>query len=305
MGGKQLYAINIIDYTLVALFAIMGVGLAPFRAWDTYNMFHIARYHHMTWKIRRNRRLPTLPNKNDLPDLRKEDAELGSEQMKDADYVVLSPTQQATLQKHIYRFCRSHTFYKPHETQTHYAFPISYLIAIVTLLDFHSIFQIALGATTWGINYNHRPGALTAVILCCSICCNLAAGILISIGDHKTRKKDVLERLSRQELTGLAMEKIERRRHKDHDRSDELSGDEMANRSSSERTRMSPAPQSGPSVDRTAQDHREMDQAQVDPVSCDNRRVHVVLSPPDVVGGQALAAAVPDSQDHTIPMSNS
>lgn len=44
IGSKQSYLINIIDYTLVALFAIMGDGLAPFRAVDTYHMIYIARY---------------------------------------------------------------------------------------------------------------------------------------------------------------------------------------------------------------------------------------------------------------------
>lgn len=44
VGEKQLYIINIIDYTLVALFAIVGDGLAPFRAVDTYHMIYIAHY---------------------------------------------------------------------------------------------------------------------------------------------------------------------------------------------------------------------------------------------------------------------
>lgn len=44
VGSKQNYLVNIIDYTLVALFAIMGDGLAPFRAVDTYHMIYIAHY---------------------------------------------------------------------------------------------------------------------------------------------------------------------------------------------------------------------------------------------------------------------
>lgn len=44
IGSKQSYVVNIIDYTLVALFAIMGDGLAPFRAVDTYHMIYIAHY---------------------------------------------------------------------------------------------------------------------------------------------------------------------------------------------------------------------------------------------------------------------
>lgn len=44
IGSKQYYIINIIDYVLVALFAIVGDGLAPFRAVDTYHMIYIAHY---------------------------------------------------------------------------------------------------------------------------------------------------------------------------------------------------------------------------------------------------------------------
>ncbi|KAM0533832.1 hypothetical protein ACHAO7_012396, partial [Fusarium culmorum] len=43
VGDKQSYLVHIIDSVLVALFAIMGDGLAPFRAVDTYHMFHIWR----------------------------------------------------------------------------------------------------------------------------------------------------------------------------------------------------------------------------------------------------------------------
>ena len=44
VGDKQLYVINVIDYILVALFAIVGDGLAPFRAIDTYHMLFVAHY---------------------------------------------------------------------------------------------------------------------------------------------------------------------------------------------------------------------------------------------------------------------
>lgn len=44
IGAKQYYVINVIDYVLVALFAIVGDGLAPFRAVDTYHMIFIAHY---------------------------------------------------------------------------------------------------------------------------------------------------------------------------------------------------------------------------------------------------------------------
>lgn len=48
VGQRQLYIINVIDYVLVALFAVVGDGLAPFRAVDTYHMIFIAHYRGFT-----------------------------------------------------------------------------------------------------------------------------------------------------------------------------------------------------------------------------------------------------------------
>jgi hypothetical protein len=38
-----------------------------------------------------------------------------------------------------------------------------------------------------------------------------SGGVIISVGDHRTRKKDVIERMTRQEITADAKEQIERR----------------------------------------------------------------------------------------------
>ena len=107
---------------------------------------------------------------------------------------------------------KSHAFYKPHETETHHAFPLTLLVVIILLLDLHSILQICLGTVTWSTNYRHRSAAATTAILCCSITANTTAGIVIAIGDRKTRKKEVIERMMRQELTDHAMRKVEKDR---------------------------------------------------------------------------------------------
>ncbi|KAG0650198.1 hypothetical protein D0Z07_3462 [Hyphodiscus hymeniophilus] len=216
VGGRKDYIVNIIDNVLVALFAIIGDGLAPFRAVDTYHMCFIAHYHHLTWRLRKEQALPKLQNRNDLPGLgptwdTQPDVELETGE-KQTENSVLRPKQQKRLVHHQKKFSRSHTFYKPHETTTHFAFPLRLLVAVVVLLDCHSLLQISLGATTWGISYHVRPFALTTVILCCSITCNITAGVLISIGDHKTRKKDVLERMFRQELTSQAIHHLEKKK---------------------------------------------------------------------------------------------
>ncbi|KAK7741701.1 hypothetical protein SLS53_004761 [Cytospora paraplurivora] len=222
VGTKQLYVINVIDYVLVALFAIMGDGLAPFRVVDTYHMIYIAHYHRLSWKLRQKLLLPELRDHNDLPEepvLPDIEAAAANDELSsiepDTEFSVLSPKQQEVLIHHQKKYARSHTFYKPHETETHFAFPLRLMITITCLLDLHSCLQIALGSCTWGIPYKTRPAALTTVILCCSITVNATAGLLIWIGDRRTRKKDVIERMTRQELTEEAMHKVQKQNQKE------------------------------------------------------------------------------------------
>jgi len=210
VGTKQLYVINVIDYVLVALFAVVGDGLAPFRLVDTYHMLFIIHYHRKTWKLRKKLQMAKLRDKNDLPT----DPEL--EAARD-EISVLTDAEQATLVHHQNKFAKSHTFYRPHETKTHYAFPQSFLVAIVLLLDLHSALQISLGATTWGIYWKTRHPAITATILSVSITVNITAGILISIGGRRTRKKEVVERMFRQDLTREALKEIRERGKKEGD----------------------------------------------------------------------------------------
>jgi hypothetical protein len=254
VAGRQSYLINVIDNVLVALFAVVGDGLAPFRAVDTYHMIYIAHYHHLTWSLRKKLNLPKLVNENDLPVQPGIDADVETGSTAEAASAVnddakstrsmrdeasmLSEEQQRKLKHHEDKFSKSHTFYKPHETETHHAFPLRLLVAVVVLLDCHSLLQIALGTCTWAISYHVRPFALTTVILCCSITCNITGGVLISIGDRITRKKDVVERMFRQQLTEQAIHKMEKRRQKENERNEDL--DALITESPSSITKKSP-----------------------------------------------------------------
>ncbi|KAF4417388.1 hypothetical protein F53441_14522 [Fusarium austroafricanum] len=260
VGEKQVYAIHVIDSVLVALFAIMGDGLAPFRAVDTYHMYFIWRFSRKIKRAEQGKKPRNRLKKKRTPpgvSTRPEDSHLTGQQARalldaqdynperdgrigtvdnppepqpespetvdlegaksndpESDQPALTFAQFKSLQHHQKKLAKSHSFYKPHETFTHYSFPQAYLIAIVILLDCHSCLQISLGACTWGIDYHTRPFALTTVILCVSITCNITAGLLISIGDRKTRKKDVWELLDRQELTQDAIKHIEKKNEK-------------------------------------------------------------------------------------------
>lgn len=228
VGEKQLYVIDVIDNVLVALFAVMGDGLIPWRLYDTYNMLWIAHYHRKTLKLRKKLLLPKLEDKNDLPidqndpSARMVDLEAARALPKrgaaDDYYPVLTDEEQAKLVHYQTKLAKSHTFYKPHETSTHRAFPHHLAMTIILLLDLHSCLQVSLGTVTWSIPYERRPAAATTTILCCSITVNALAGILISVGDRRTRKKDVVERLVRQELTGEVMDKMVKERRKEKEK---------------------------------------------------------------------------------------
>lgn len=208
--GRQAYFIEICDQILTALFCVVGIGMAPWRAIDTYHMIYVAKYAHKTWRVRKERGLPNLRNHNELPTRPEAPAwETGDEgEGVIEEEPVLKAAEQEKLEYHQNKLAASHTFYKPHETTTHAAFSIRLLIAIVVLLDCHSLFQMALGGTTWGIYYKVRPKALTAVILTFSLSCNISAGITISVGDRKSRKKLVVEQMFRQGLTEEALQTL-------------------------------------------------------------------------------------------------
>lgn len=222
--ARHKYLINVIDNVLVALFAVMGDGLAPFRAVDTYHMCFIAHYATLTWRKRREGQLPKLENRNDLPTAKDYDPEADADKAVQHEQSVLSPKQQKRLEHHQKKFARSHTYYKPHETTTHYAFSIRLLITITVLLDCHSLLQISLGAVTWGWNWHTRPAVVTTVILCCSISVNILAGVLISVGDKRSRKTEVVEQMFRQQLTQEAIKKVERHKREkvEKERADKL-----------------------------------------------------------------------------------
>ncbi|KAJ6440611.1 integral membrane protein [Purpureocillium lavendulum] len=288
VGDQQGYTIHIIDSVLVALFAIMGDGLAPFRAVDTYHMFFVVRYTRMIEKaakasgsgnnlqknnsrtspssdepkekgfMARLRRSPPPETQEEgaytepEPEVRRRDwadgpplpytdgtaappAVLASERHHNGPtepdletassdisdiYSPLTEKQRKSLLHHQKKLAKSHSFYKPEETFTHYSFPLGYLMAIVILLDCHSCLQISLGATTWSIDYHKEKlhQAVTSTILAISITCNITAGLVITIGDRKTRKKDIHDLMSRQELTDDAIKHLEHKRKKEQDK---------------------------------------------------------------------------------------
>ncbi|KAF1932168.1 uncharacterized protein M421DRAFT_89519 [Didymella exigua CBS 183.55] len=216
VAGRQAYFVEICDQILTALFCVVGITMFPFRLYDTYHMAFVAKYAHKTWRVRKERGLKKLKDHNELPVMPPQSTPYDTaeeiEEEVQIEAPVLNDEEQKKLEHHQGKLAKSHTFYRPHETYTHHAFSIRLLITIIVLLDCHSMFQIALGGTTWGIYYKVRPKALTAVILACSLTCNIVSGIIIGIGDKRSRKTLVVEQMMRQGLTEEALKKLRKER---------------------------------------------------------------------------------------------
>ncbi|KAJ7781130.1 hypothetical protein B0H16DRAFT_1497172 [Mycena metata] len=175
------------------LFTVTGIGLIPFRAWDTYRIFWIWYYKRRTRRLRAQAGLPELFDVDDLPD-----------PMYDPNYVhVLTDKEQKFLHRQQVKFARSQTWYRAHGTETHRAFPINTALLICCLNDGNSFFQIFLCATMWSLDRFQRPAWSTGILIPASFLCGISAAIFIAIGgNHTKRVEKVKERLR----AALAME---------------------------------------------------------------------------------------------------
>ncbi|CAE6435294.1 unnamed protein product [Rhizoctonia solani] len=169
-----------------ALFTVTGVGLIPWRVIDTYRIAKIWHYRQVTRRLRRNAQLPALVDGNDLPD-----------PIYNPNYVrVLSARQQEDLHYQQQKFMASQTWYRPHETETHKAFPIKTALFICLYIDFNSVFQCMLCGCMWSMNRFERPAWTTGTLIPASFLCGIAAGVLIWRGGNQTKKvKEVEQRL--------------------------------------------------------------------------------------------------------------
>ncbi|KZO94873.1 hypothetical protein CALVIDRAFT_538651 [Calocera viscosa TUFC12733] len=166
------------------LFTITGVGLIPWRSIDTYRITRITHYMMKSRNIRKERGLKALNDDNDLPD---------PENGIAPDDVVLSEDDQKALIFQQEKFMKSQTWYRPHETETHRAFPITTALWICLLIDGNSIFQCMLCGTMWGLNMWDRPAWSTGTLVPASFLCGIAAAILIWRGGQNTKKIQEVE----------------------------------------------------------------------------------------------------------------
>ncbi|KAJ8086745.1 hypothetical protein PM082_005568 [Marasmius tenuissimus] len=141
-ADKQGFWVEVSSQVVNGLFTITGIGLMPSRIMDTYRVSKIYHYKRLTRNLRKKAGLPQLYDPDDLPD-----------PAYDPNYVhVLTDEQQKDLHRQQRKFQYSQTWYRPHGTETHRAFPIKYALIICCLNDGNSIFQAMLCACMWSMN---------------------------------------------------------------------------------------------------------------------------------------------------------
>ncbi|OCF31246.1 hypothetical protein I316_07032 [Kwoniella heveanensis BCC8398] len=169
------------------LFTITGVGLIPWRAIDTYRMSRIWTLRERSRRLRKKRGLPPIEDPNDLPD---------PELIK--DYVeVLSEKDRKELRYQQDKFAISQTWYRPHATATHRAFPMKWALWNTILMDGNSFFQCGC---MWGMTWRERPAWTTGCLIPLSFLCGIGAALLIWQGSARTKKTPAVSQKLREAL---------------------------------------------------------------------------------------------------------
>ncbi|VDB96951.1 unnamed protein product [Peniophora sp. CBMAI 1063] len=184
---KQDYWVEISCQIVNTLFCLTGLGMAPWRILDTYRIYKIWRMKRITRKRRLRQGLPKLLDSDDLPD-----------PQYDPNYVhVLTDKEQTSLRYQQSKFMHSQTWYRPHGTETHRAFPIHYALWICALNVANSVFQAMLAACMWSMDLHQRPAWTTGCLIPCAFLCGIVSGVLIWRGGELTKRTKRVEELLR------------------------------------------------------------------------------------------------------------
>lgn len=176
----------------IALFTVTGIGLAPWRVIDSYRILKIWHYKKLTSTLRRKSGIPMLYDADDLPD-----------PTYGENFVhVLTTEQEKRLHHEQIEFSKSQTWYRPHGTETHRAFPIGTALLICLLIDGNSIAQAMLCACMWSMDRFQRPAWTTGTLIPVSFLCAIAASVLIWWGGKKTKRTEHVENRLRAALEG-------------------------------------------------------------------------------------------------------
>lgn len=194
--NTQGFWVEVCSQVVCGLFTITGIGLIPTRALDTYRICKIWHYKHKTTKLRDKAGLPQLFDVDDLPD-----------PAYDPSFVhVLTEREQQDLHHQQVKFRESQTWYRPHGTVTHRAFPINTALWICLFIDGNSAFQVILSSCMWSMNRFQRPAWTTGSLIPASFLCGIISAVLIWRGGKLTRRTEKIENTLR---TALAMDQYD------------------------------------------------------------------------------------------------
>ncbi|KAG1866516.1 hypothetical protein DFJ58DRAFT_724013 [Suillus subalutaceus] len=195
-ANTQGFWVEVCSQVVCGLFTVTGIGLIPARALDTYRICKVWHYKHKTTKLRDKAGLPQLFDVDDLPD-----------PAYDPSFVhVLTEREQQDLHHQQVKFHESQTWYRPHGTVTHRAFPINTALWICLFIDGNSAFQVMLSSCMWSMNRFERPAWTTGSLIPASFLCGIIAAILIWRGGKLTRRTEKIENTLR---TALAMDQYD------------------------------------------------------------------------------------------------
>lgn len=195
-ANTQGFWVEVCSQIECGLFTVTGIGLIPTRALDTYRICKIWHYKHKTTKLRDKAGLPQLFDVDDLPD-----------PAYDPSFVhVLTEQEQQDLHHQQVKFRESQTWYRPHGTVTHRAFPINTALWICLFIDGNSVFQVILSSCMWSMNRFERPAWTTGTLIPASFLCGIISAILIWRGGKLTRRTEKIENTLR---TALAMDQYD------------------------------------------------------------------------------------------------
>ncbi|KAG2156153.1 hypothetical protein DEU56DRAFT_222498 [Suillus clintonianus] len=195
-ANTQGFWVEVCSQVVCGLFTVTGIGLIPFRALDTYRICKIWHYKRKTTKLRDRAGLPQLYDVDDLPD-----------PVYDPTFIhVLTEREQQDLHHQQVKFRESQTWYRPHGTVAHRAFPINTALWICLFIDGNSAFQVMLSSCMWSMNRFERPAWTTGSLIPASFLCGIISAILIWRGGQLTRRTEKIENTLR---TALAIEKYE------------------------------------------------------------------------------------------------
>ncbi|EGG10939.1 uncharacterized protein MELLADRAFT_115346 [Melampsora larici-populina 98AG31] len=201
--------VEICSQILNGLFTITGIGLLPSRLIDWWNISVILHYARIIWQRKGKHNLSDpndiLPIDKDLSEAEKAvkpprspkhkrfKKQNNCEKLED-ERRILGIQECRRLEIAQTKLCKSQTWYRPHSSATHYAFPIWGACGILICNLGNSIFQAALCGVMWGLRYSERPAWTTATFMALSFSCGITSAILIWQIGKRTQKSEEVRR---------------------------------------------------------------------------------------------------------------